>query len=122
MYPRQATAGLAVPGLAVGDQATLPSLDLFGPEIRRVRRRVFDLVSAGGDDLPNPLLPKRSDGMVPPQMLEGRGHKTFVVVSPQGVATIAHQGAKHSPHSGSSFPIPSQRRLFTRGPWKVMYI
>ena len=95
--PRQATIGLAVK-----DQVILPGLDLLGPE----RRGVIELVSAGVDDLPDPLLPKRRDGMVPLQMLEGRGHKTLVVVGPQGVAAIAHQSAKHRPHSGSSFPIP----------------
>jgi hypothetical protein len=78
LSPRQAT----IPGLAVIDPAILPAQIV--PELE-----LFDLVSAGRDDLPDPFLPKRRDGMVSSQMIEGHNHQTFVVVGLQGVAAVA---------------------------------
>jgi hypothetical protein len=64
-------------------------LDFFGPEVTRVHRRVLDLVSAGGDDLPDPFLSKWRDGMASSQVVEDHTYQTFVVVSPQSVAAVA---------------------------------
>src|SRR5215208_5473319 len=106
------------PGYCAG--SIVPELELLGPEITRVHRGVLDFVSAGRDDLPYPLLPKRRDGMVSSQVLDGHSHQMFVVVGPQGVAAVAQKGTQHGPHPSSSFP--SQGSLFTRGLWEVMYM
>jgi hypothetical protein len=64
-------------------------LELLGTEVARVRCGVLDLVSAGGDYLPDPLFPKGRYRMVSSQVLEGNSNQTFVVVGPQGVAAVA---------------------------------
>jgi hypothetical protein len=69
--------------------STVFELDFLSPEVTQVHRSVLDLVSAGGDDLPDPFLPKRRDGMASSQVVEDHTYQTFVVVSPQSVAAIA---------------------------------
>jgi hypothetical protein len=100
----------------------VPWTELLRPEIPRVHRGITDFVSAGSDDLPDPLLRKRRDGMVSSQVLEGNSHQTFVVVGPKGVPAVAQKGTQHGPHPSSSFPIPSQVGLSIRELWKVVYI
>jgi hypothetical protein len=90
----------------------VPELELLGTEITRVYRSVLAFVSAGCDDLPDPFLPKRRDGVASSQVIEGHTHQTFVVVGPQGVAAVAQQSTQHGPHPSFSFPI--QGSLFTR--------
>src|SRR5215208_1277174 len=106
------------PGYSAG--SLLPERELLGPEIARVHRGVLDFVSAGRDDLPDPLLPEWRNGMVSPQVIKGHSYQTFVVVGPQGVAAVAQQGTQHDPHPSSSFP--SQGSLFIRELWQGMYI